>query len=244
MELVRDPALQARVREEVQSALIPGSDPKDLQFNITELCNGPLLQSIYAETLRLRVAIVITRNPEWSEYQLGEWVFPKDELIAISSRTAAMDKEIWNTGTVEDPHPLTEFWSDRFLVYPNDPISGPLKKRNLAEDEKPSSGSASLANQSRLEEPRFAMEGLSGAWVPYGGGQRMCPGRHFAKQEMIASFAILCTAYDIEIVTGEGSAPEPDMRYFPYGALPPKGDTPFRIRRRQLQSAHGPAHQG
>ena len=61
----------------------------------------------------------------------------------------------------------------------------------------------------------------------------MCPGRHFAKQEMIATFAMLCTAYDIELRTEEGFKPEPDLTYFPFGGLPPKGKIPFRIRRRE-----------
>ena len=205
----------------------------DLQFDITKLCSGPLLQSIYAETLRLRVAIIITRTPERSDYKLGEWIFPKDELIGISSRTAAMDEELWNFGTVGNPHLLNEFWSDRFLIYPNDANSGPLKKRTLQADEKKITTTESLTGKETQEPPRFSTEGLSGAWIPYGGGQRMCPGRHFAKQEIIASFAMLCTAYDIELRTEKGSKPEPDMSYFPFGGLPPKGKTPFRIRRRQ-----------
>ena len=45
----------------------------------------------------------------------------------------------------------------------------------------------------------------------------MCPGGHFAKQEMIARYAMLRTAYDIKLHTEEGSKPEPDMIYFSFG---------------------------
>lgn len=51
----------------------------------------------------------------------------------------------------------------------------------------------------------------------------MCPGRHFAKQEMIASFAMLCMAYEIDLRTEERLRLEADMGYFPFGGLPPKG---------------------
>ena len=233
LELIRDSSLLSRVRNEVESALIPSSDPSELQFDIPKLCSGPLLQSVYAETLRLRVALIVTRTPCRSEYKLGDWIFPKNELIAISSRDAGLNEEIWNTGTAEDPHPLDEFWADRFLIYPNDPNSGPLKKPTPPQQtEKSSSTVTSPSGEDLRESPKFSLEGLSGAWIPYGGGQRMCPGRHFAKQEMIASFALLCTAYDLELLTEPGFKPEVDMTYFPSGGLPPKGKIPFRIRRR------------
>ena len=232
LELVRDSSLLSRVRNEVESAFIPSSDPRELQFDITKLCSGPLLQSIYAETLRLRVALIVTRTPERSDYKLGNWIFPRNELIAISSRDAGLNEEIWNTGTAEDPHPLDEFWADRFLIYPDDPNSGPLKKPGSAQNEKSLNTPASSTGRIPQETPTFSLEGLSGAWIPYGGGQRMCPGRHFAKQEMIASFALLCTAYDIELLTEKDFKPEVDMTYFLSGGLPPKGKIPFRIRRK------------
>jgi len=144
-----------------------------------------------------------------------------------------MDEEVWNTGTDKDPHPLEDFWSDRFLIYPNNPSSGPLKKHTQPQAKNSLNTTATPIAQETHGPPKFSLEGLSGAWVPYGGGQRMCPGRHFAKQEMIATFAMLCTAYDIELRTEEGFKPEPDLTYFPFGGLPPKGKIPFRIRRRE-----------
>lgn len=77
------------------------------------------------------------------------------------------------------------------------------------------------------------MEGLAGTWVPYGGGQHWCPGRFFAKNEMMAAFALISSAYDIEL-QNPGLKPEPDMAFFPIGMLPPKGKIPVRIRRRQI----------
>lgn len=77
------------------------------------------------------------------------------------------------------------------------------------------------------------MEGLSGAWLPFGGGSRQCPGRNFAKQEIILSFALIATMFDIELLEGtKKDSMQPDMKYYGLGTLPPKGKVPFRIRRR------------
>lgn len=141
-----------------------------------------------------------------------------------------MNPEIWNAGTPDDPHPLDRFWADRFLVYPDDPSSGP-SRRDL-------STTAKLQRKSdsgfkRETGPRFSMDGVTGGWIPYGGGQRICPGRYFAKQEIIGTFATLFTYYDIELLPAKDWVPKPNMKFFPFGGLPPLGKIPFRIRRRR-----------
>ena len=130
LELMRNRALLSRVRSEVEEARLPGT-PENLNlpnFDLTKLCSGQLLQSSYAETLRLYMAVGLMRIPSHKVYILGKWRFPQDHLIVMSSRTAHHNEESWNTGTQEEPHPLNTFWANRFLVYPNDPTSGPLKK--------------------------------------------------------------------------------------------------------------------
>lgn len=142
-----------------------------------------------------------------------------------------MNPNIWNTGTPEDPHPLDQFWADRFLIYPDDPTSGPLRKDYTAREKEQRNWT--LADKVEMG-PKFSMEGVAGGWIPYGGGQRICPGRHFAKQEIIGTFAMLFTHYDIELLTPENFFPAPDMRFFPFGGLPPKEKIPFRIRQRNV----------
>ncbi|KAL2045340.1 hypothetical protein N7G274_002423 [Stereocaulon virgatum] len=233
-EICRDPALMARVHREIDACRESSAESNKPVLDTNALYNQPLLQSIYAETLRLRVALIVTRTPEQEEFNVGQWTFPPKRVIALSSRTGAMNPNVWNAGTPEDPHPLDKFWADRFLIYPNDPMSGPLRKDQT--DIKNDYMSKCISETKPAETgPRFSMEGVEGGWIPYGGGQRMCPGRHFAKQEIIGSLATLLAHFEIKLKEPkDGIEPECDMRYFPFGGLPPTKDIPFSLRRRQL----------
>ena len=223
VEVVRDSSLLSRVRSDL-SRCVSDSSLSDLDFDIGRLCEQPLLQSIYAEILRLYTAVMIVRSAEHTDVTIGNWNFPKHSLIAISSQVAHMDKEVWSTGH-KALHPLDKFWAERFLVYSHDPSSGPSFKRYQ--------DSQHCATKNDPKEPQFSLSGVSGSWIPYGGGQKICPGRHFAKQEILLTFAVLCSAFDIELLTDAESGPTPDMRFYGLGTLPPRGATPFRIRRRK-----------
>ena len=233
LDILSNPSLLNRVRSSISSALISNSDDSTKQsFDITKLIADPLLQSIYAETLRLRVAVLVARAPIFSDFQLNEWTFPKGEMIGMSSRTAALNFHVWNTGSPNDPHPLDQFWADRFLIYPDEPHSGPLRDGGSHNRYITTLSQQVADNASFSPKPRFSLDGLAGAWIPYGGGDRMCPGRHFAKQEIIGTFALLAEMFDIELKTNKG-LPEMDMRYFPLGGLPVKRPVGLRIKRRK-----------
>ncbi|KAL9130023.1 MAG: hypothetical protein Q9175_007129 [Cornicularia normoerica] len=188
LELMRNRALLSRVRSEVEEARLPGT-PENLNlpnFDLTKLCSGQLLQSSYAETLRLYMAVGLMRIPSHKVYILGKWRFPQDHLIVMSNRTAHHNEE-----NAKD-------------------TATPYASRNEAHSNQ----------QKEHDKPRFSMEGLAGSWVPYGGGQHLCPGRFFAKNEMMAAFALISSAYDVEL-QDPGLKPEPDMAFFPIGMLPP-----------------------
>ncbi|GKT50487.1 cholesterol 7-alpha-monooxygenase [Colletotrichum spaethianum] len=44
----------------------------------------------------------------------------------------------------------------------------------------------------------FSMAGRPSSFFPYGGGVSMCPGRLFAKQEIILAVAMIVSRFDIE----------------------------------------------
>jgi cytochrome P450 len=273
LEILSDLSLESRVRAEFAASIDPlssanpNSSPTIPTYDVVKLCASPLLQSIYAETLRVRVAIMGTRETIAPSLALQNWSFQKGDVLTYASSLSALDKTVWNTGGEGDPHPLGEFWADRFLVYPGDGNSGPLLRRGkkvrgvhcLKGAQKPSSGTSTPAANGAQElrvpedkspdshqQPQFSLGGLSASWIPYGGGLRLCPGRHFAKQEMLVSTAVWLSAYDIELKASPGAPPrgggapsrghkfEVNKNYFGFGTMPPKGKIAARIRRRGM----------
>ncbi|MCJ1245722.1 hypothetical protein MMC30_002926 [Trapelia coarctata] len=204
-EIIKDPTLLSKVRVIADNCRIPSPFGK-LNFDFETLFNHPLLQSIYAETLRLRVASFILRVPDHQTVTLKGWIIPNDAPLMVSSYHAQMNKEIWSTTA----HPATEFWAERFLVYP---VRSPEKKLTTS-------------------APKFSLEGRTDHWLPFGGGHRMCSGRYFAKQEMIAGTAIMLSTFDIELLNKGGKVPGCRAEGFGFGTLSPDGETPVRMRRR------------
>lgn len=77
-------------------------------------------------------------------------------MSIISPALLHQDESFWNTKG--DLYPVNTFWADRFLVYPGDPESGPIRpecrKQNV------DNGSDS--------EPYYSTEGLKSSWLPFG----------------------------------------------------------------------------
>ncbi|KAL2060528.1 hypothetical protein VTL71DRAFT_9169 [Oculimacula yallundae] len=214
IESLHDPSLKERLHNILPAAIQPESTTsgKLPKFDILKLCEEPLMSSIYAETLRLRVAVLIVRQPSIDNFSFRGWHIKKDEVLSLSTRTEAMNEDVWNSSS----HPLTEFYSDRFIVDPNDPSSGPFKEQKV---------------KTKDGKPYFALDGSSnGAWIPYGGGNHLCPGRHFAKREIITTIALLLSAYDMDLINEEKDKPEVDMKCFGFGTMPPDRPVAFRIR--------------
>lgn len=122
IEIFREKLLLSRVRAELQVANLTGMGFRDKTERLLSL---PLLQSIYAELLRLRVELQSVFYSEHEEIQINEWRFPRKSVVIAPIGSAHRDPNFWNSR--DGAQPLHKFWADRFLVYPNDPQSGPQK---------------------------------------------------------------------------------------------------------------------
>lgn len=226
-EVFARPDLLSRVRDIAQSV----HDTSLEESESFKLGNNPFLQSIFAEVTRLRVVGMLPRVVTSDDFKLGEWFIPRRSFLGVPSRTGAMNRDIWNTGAEENDHPLDKFWDERFLIYPDKPNSGPLRNQQKLRKE---SSSSSTTSGPASNEPIFSLDGLEGAYLPFGGGTKICPGRQFARQEVLSTLSKLVLKYDIELKMPHSDwEPKMDYNYFPMGTLPPAEKVPFRIRRRR-----------
>ncbi|KAI8954546.1 cytochrome P450 [Xylaria longipes] len=206
--------LALRMQEEVRSEF-DGQSLADI--DLKKLTSNPFLSSIYAETLRLHVKSFTIASAPLQDVPLGRFILPKGDLGLINSYISHMDDTFWNTRN--GCHPLQEFWAERFLIDPADPTSGPSKTTHRQQPR----------DQSTNGKPFFSLKGLEGSWIPYGGGQLICPGRFLAKSVMIFTCILLLREFDIEILTREIRF---STRSFGFGTEIPNHPIRVRMRRR------------
>lgn len=90
------------------------------------------------------------------------------------------------------------------IVHKNEVIMAPswLSHRNPEHFVKPNAFDAArfLVEDRETGKMKFSTAGLTGKFFPFGGGHYMCPGRTFAKQEVLGAIAVLLLNFDIEFV--------------------------------------------
>ncbi|KAI8623365.1 cytochrome P450 [Xylariaceae sp. FL1651] len=192
MELMRDPELFKAVEE--------------------ELLTLPLLQSVYVETMRLRMSFSPMREVV-APVRMGGYDLKKGSLIFAPNYVAHYNESAWGV----EGHPASEFWGARHVKYV---------------DRKDQHGH-------HAKGAKFEMASHRNNFFPFGGGPSMCPGRFFAKQEILMTLAILVERFDIEFVgwthlDGRQSdrAAQNDVSCAGAVAIPPDRDMKVRLRRR------------
>ncbi|KAK5657381.1 hypothetical protein OQA88_2951 [Cercophora sp. LCS_1] len=220
IEVYKDRDLRDRVLPELQAGIASSPGQVPLEFDLTPILSSPLLQSIYAEVLRMRISLLVTRIPERGVFQHGPWNFQHGAFIALPSGYIGYHEGAWKDHTAGGQRPVSAFWAERFLVPDEDdePTTRRKKHKDVnAEKEKP-------------RKMRFSTDNLEGIWMPYGGGAVMCPGRHLAKQEMMGGVTVFAAYYELEVT--EGWVPKMDPFFYGVGAQQPAERTPVRIRRK------------
>ncbi|CEJ93287.1 hypothetical protein VHEMI08886 [[Torrubiella] hemipterigena] len=235
IEIFKDPVLLGRVRQEAEKCLTK-EEPEQLDIHL--LSKNPLMQSIYAEVLRMRAHMFIVRVPQYNNMKVGEWTVGKGKTVISSSTVAHIDETVWNQGK-NNQHPLDTFWADRFIKVEGDPESGPRKSNNSqfpamkASRHRDGTETDTSRNQPcPRTHVEFAIKDVEGSWIPYGGGSRMCPGRHFAKRDIIFTAALFATHFDMEIIGDTENIVE-HLRGFGLGTAAIAGEVPVRIRARK-----------
>ena len=207
-----------RVRPEINDCIRHREYPGEpISFDTDRLCKLPLLQSVYAETLRLRMHFYLIRMPDRVDMPIRDWVIPRQKIVVTSTTAAHLDPTSFNTGT-DNEHPIEEFWAERFL-HPSIPVS--------------SATFTSISTSASTDKPEltFSTKPVEGSWIPYGGGPRQCPGRHFAKRQILLSTALMVTLFDCEIE--ESGKVGEDAGNFGMGVAHPDRKVRGRLFRRE-----------
>ncbi|KAL0932811.1 cytochrome p450 family protein [Colletotrichum truncatum] len=212
MELLKDPSLYEAIRAEAVQALVTDPVTGRRDFDAQKLVSMPLMQSVFIECMRLHVSIAITREI-LEDTVMDGFHLKKGSLIQAPTNLGHFDDGVW----AREGHPASEFWAERHVKY--------VKK----EDE---------ATGKTTTEKQFVMAGKPSDFFPFGGGVSMCPGRHFAKQEILLTVATLVTRFDMELIEwthmdGKKSdrAAKDNETYFLNAAVPPDRDVKIRWKR-------------
>ena len=104
LHLLRDRSLLKRVTSEV-NACRTTETPDSLNFDMIKLCNQPLLQSCFAEVLRLYISVYIVRKTLFRDAHILDYKIPKDRMMVMLSIIAHRDKRNWNLGSMAE-HPV------------------------------------------------------------------------------------------------------------------------------------------
>lgn len=186
-----NPGLLARVRAEVERAAARGADGR-VELDVPRLSALPLLQSAVHETLRLYTDVLITRElfedvrlPLDGDDDGGKDGLQSRRWLALEkgSRTLAPSlMNHWDPYNFPDP-PAHVFCAERFLVPAPD-----------------QDGSGGGDNNKGGAEYVFSTAADGGKMWPWGGGKTMCPGRLFAKQEVLAAVALVLLSFDMRPV--------------------------------------------
>lgn len=143
----------------------------------------------------------------------GEQVLLKEgNICVISTNAIHFNPEIWG----QDAH---AFDPRRFLV--------PIKSES-------NSGTEIKEKYPDPARPTLPAKLDRGAFRPFGGGNNLCPGRHFAQTEILAFTALLVAGFEISAADGGPYVPpEFEKGSMHTATLKPEGDVRVRIRRRE-----------
>jgi Cytochrome P450 len=184
----------------------------DSKPDISKLIALPLLQSIFQEVLRLYTDVLIARDT--NEDLVLPFDYGKKSMLLRKGTVIMASSYIGHhdTNVWNDP-PANEFYAERFLKH--NPETG---------------------------KDVFSLAGTNGKLFPWGGGKSICPGRIFAKQEVLGAVAMILLKFKFESLgyidsKGEGVLTFPGLTdaFVGSGIMANDGDVKVCIQRQSTR---------
>ena len=231
-QAVMNPSLLAELRVEISKA-----QTGPTTFDMAKVTNQ--LKSVYLEALRWATASPSPRVVR-EDCELGGYKLKANSMVIIHSRTLQMDNETWEVPGQPESGP-TQFWPERFLD--GDDENEANRVNEIAEAEQ--SYIADTTSEKSDPSKKTVVEPISGpkskdtqqrmlALRPFGGGTTLCPGRHFATNEILGGLAALMLRLDVEVLAEDlrkNGVPQPNL--MKQGGLFPDRPLMVRMRRRR-----------
>ncbi|KAI0178614.1 cytochrome P450 [Hypoxylon sp. FL1284] len=193
-QIYADPELLAAVRAEVESVLEKGdgSGP-EFRLRVADLRDRcPVLAAVYRECLRLGSDTYSTRLVKEDTLLANRYFLKKNAVVQIAGGVIHADRRIWGDD-------VDSFNYRRFLADGKTGDKG--------------AGGEARANATAAHPAAFRA---------FGGGKTLCPGRHFAMNEILAFAALVVLQLDMA-PAGDGriEVPRKDDGVLPVHILEP-----------------------
>lgn len=232
-QAVQDPALLSELKSEIFKAQTGSTS-----FDMLKVTTAPKLKSVLLEALRWATASV---SPRWvrEDCDLGEFRLKAGNLVMIHSRNLQMDHDTWQIPSRPETAP-DKFWAERFLDGDDEAEVNRVAESEEAEGHYAADIAKNKSGRQKIIEPISGpkskeIQNRMLALRPFGGGTTLCPGRHFATNEILGGIAALMLRLDVEVVPEElekRGKPMPDLSK--QGGLFPDRPLIVRMRRRKL----------
>ncbi|KAH7068193.1 cytochrome P450 [Paraphoma chrysanthemicola] len=185
-------------------------------WNIYDLTNIPIMDSLLAESFRLRTAMVVA-HIDHQNLQLDEhWTVPRDTPAILLSQDVALNTKAWaeiRPQTVEKS--LDLYWAERYLV-PN----------------RAASKASQRGQRNDVGGTAFSMEGLEHLNVGF--SQQYLLGHDYFRTMHAATLAILFNEFELQLCDPElFDELLPPGRAVAFGTLKPMEQIEVRIRKRK-----------
>lgn len=190
LQIFADPNLLSGVRSELESIL--ARDDKDsgdisatLSINdVKSKC--PLLIAVYRECLRLNSDNNSIRVVKESTLLADRYFLAKDAVVQIAGGVIHADESTWGAN-------VNTFDPGRYL--------GEQQSRSQTGSAKDGGKDKEAGKNTKGKERQIH----PAAFRAYGGGKTLCPGRHFAMNEILSFVTLVVLQFDMEPAVGDGA---------------------------------------